>query len=303
MLGANSMNDASMMHGGVHKLQPYTVGAGMDISEAPPFKPQHFHHGVRLINGSAINWGVSSGDTFGSGGTTIITPNQLFIQGNLNTQTTNVVVSGMSGLQPKNTPLSVVGDQITFLSNSFGASTTNQMDVSRLQGFVRYVPANTASNYLPPVLLAPTSVSAASNTTYVAAMITNNQPTTLARVKEGQGAPFIDTMQYLEKWGPGIKMDYKGSLVVVDSRRYTDAFLLDGPRTNGRSPFGVMGWNADWDSVLAANRWAGTVPTVYSSPDRTMSFNRDLLTDQGTPPFTPKGVTSTGLGGWTRIVK
>jgi PA14 domain len=303
MLTAAAMNDPSMFHGGVHKLQPYTVGVGMDISEAPPFKPQHFHHGVRLINGSAINWGVSSGGDFGSGGTTIITPNQLFIQGDLNTQTTNVVVPGMVGLQPKNTPLAVVGDQITYLSNSFGASVSDQMDVSRLQGFVRWVPGNTLSNYLPPVLLAPTTVSAASNTTYVAAMITNNQPTTKARVKEGQGAPFIDTMQYLEKWGPGVKMNYKGSLVVVDSRRYTDAFLLDGPRTNGRSPFGVMGWNATWDKVGAANTWAGTVPSVYSGPDRTMSFNRDLLTDQGTPPFTPKGVTSSGLGGWTRIVK
>ncbi len=305
MLTSSSMSDTSMFHGSVHKLQPYAVNATGIPSEAPPFKPQHFHHGVRLINGAAITWGVSTGSTFGSGKTTIITPNQLFIQGDLNTTKTSVVVPGVAGQTLKNTPLAVVGDQITYLSNAFCVSATNKLDTSRLQGFVPYTTWLNGSNYLPPMILAPVSVGQASSTSYVAAMITNNQPTTCERVREGQGAPFIDTMQYLEKWGNGVAMNYTGSLVVIDSRRYTDSFLLDGPRTDGRSPFGIMGWNATsaWGNATPAQTWNGTVPIVYSSPDRTLSFNRDLLTEEGTPPFTPIGVTSTGLGGWTRIVK
>jgi hypothetical protein len=310
MLNGTNMGDATMFHTvgptSFHKLQPYVAQPGGDISEAPPFKPQHFHHGVRLINGAAITWGVKSGSAFGSGKTIIITPNQLFIQGDLNTTKTSVTVPGVSGLQAKNTPLAVVGDQITFLSNAFGQSTTNLLDTSRLQGFTPYASAK-EDNYLPLFLSAPTSVGQARTTTYVAAMITNNQPTTCARVREGQGAPFIDTMQYLERWGYGQRMNYIGSLVVVDSRRYTDAFLLDSPRTDGRSPFGTMGWNAypEWDNTLAADEAPKrfTVPNVYTSPDRFMEFNRDLLTPEGTPPYTPNGVTSMGVGGWTRILK
>jgi hypothetical protein len=373
MLTAANMAGASMLHSNIHKLQPYAIGygPGNDISAAPPFKPQHFHHGVRLLNGAAITWGVTAGDAFGSGKTTIVTPNQLFIQGDLNTVKTAVRVGGASTNTPKNTPLAVVGDQITYLSNAFGPSATittiayntyttktttttaygitsvttafsgpqvpppatttvstvtvpspvlPRADTSRLKGFVRYSSALTASNYLPPILLNPTATAVqATTTSYVAAMITNNQPTTAARVLEGQGAPFIDTMQYLEKWGPSstdvgaatvdipaATMDYTGSLVVIDSRRYTDAFLLDGPRTAGRNPFGTMGWNAltTWGgNGTASGPLSGSVPSVYSSPDRVLRFNRDLLTDEGTPPFTPNGVTSTGLGGWARIVK
>ena len=101
-------------------------------------------------------------------------------------------------------------------------------------------------------------------------------------------------------------MDYTGSLVVIDSRRYTDAFLLDAPRTAGRNPFGTMGWNAlvTWGgNGTASGPLGGVVPIVYTSPDRTMTFNLDLLTAEGTPPGTPNGVASKGLGGWVRVVK
>jgi hypothetical protein len=34
-----------------------------------------------------------------------------------------------------------------------------------------------------------------------------------------------------------------------------------------------------------------------------MDFNYDLLTEAGTPPFTPFGVTASGVGAWTRVVE
>ena len=312
-LSATSMADSSMFHMGVHKLQPYAIGNPRSPSEllgpsndplgvitkSPPFKPQHFHHSVRLINGENIDWGVIPGGKFGGGKTTIVTPNQLFVQGDFNTTTHSQLVTGKVLPVNKPTPVALAADQITLLSNSFASN------LPRFQVFQAYSSPAASPNNLPAVLLNPNSNgSNATPTAYNAALITNNQPTTRLRVKEGQGAPFIDTLMFLEKWGNGVSMKYNGSLVVIDTRRYTDAFLLDSIRTNGRSPFGTMGWNSSstWGGP-GAPEWSGSVPPVYSAPDREMDFNKDLLTEEGTPPYTPIGVSSNGLGGWVRVVK
>ena len=43
--------------------------------------------------------------------------------------------------------------------------------------------------------------------------------------------------------------------------------------------------------------------SVFALDSINMTFNDDLRTEQGTPPFTPTGVTSTGAGVWTNAIK
>jgi len=136
--------------------------------------------------------------------------------------------------------------------------------------------------------------------------VTNNQPTTQDRVREGQAAPFVDTMLFLENWR-NIPMNYLGSLVVLDSRRYTRAFLHDSYKAYGTTPFGIAGTSVSdpWLSAFGASApdWIGQDPPIYAEPTRTYAFNYDFLTPEGTPPFVPFGVSSTGAGGWARIVQ
>ena len=108
----------------------------------------------------------------------------------------------------------------------------------------------------------------------------------------------------------GNTMTYKGSLVVLDTSRYTRNFLLDQVKFGGRTPFGIIGWQLgvawggtgtpDW--CIAGGTTNGC-PAVYFPPNRNMTFNDDLLTAAGTPPFTPFGLTAAGIGGWIRSVE
>ena len=102
-------------------------------------------------------------------------------------------------------------------------------------------------------------------------------------------------------------MKFTGSLVVMDSRRWADSLTLDGTRGNGLSPFGVMGWHQSQgfhedglSPAPTAPDWGGIIPRVYTPPDRQFTFNEDLLTEAGTPPFTPFGVSAAGVGSWSR---
>jgi hypothetical protein len=42
------------------------------------------------------------------------------------------------------------------------------------------------------------------------------------------------------------------------------------------------------------------MPSVYGNARRTLIFNPDLLTPEGTPPYAPFGVSVNGIGGWVR---
>ena len=84
----------------------------------------------------------------------------------------------------------------------------------------------------------------------------------------------------------------------------------------GFSPWGIMGTAhqnkgyyedkliAGYDSGNALKWGTGAsgisqeLGAAYQAPDRVYKFNEDLLTNAGTPPFTPFGVTSTGTGAW-----
>lgn len=311
-----------------HKLEPY------GLAVAPAFRPQNFHHGIRLVNAQRISlgygdpslatstastnesggqdWSYGTNPQFGSAKLTVVTPNHLYLQGSLNTHRTLVVASGAAAPVYKYAPLAVAGDQITMLSNAWrdvDYQTSNLTVQDSLTGITGGILGRTAGM-------------AASDTWYNAGIITNNSPTTRERVLEGQGAPFTDTSRFLENWN-GVAMNYLGSFIVLDSRRYTQSFLLDGPKNYGMTPFGVIAnaststrwlnfWTADSSGLpvpAAAEQsspytqtwmWAGASLQVYSEANRKYKFNYDFMTSEGTPPFVPFGVSSSGVGSWIR---
>lgn len=276
-----------------HLLQPYP------LAEAPAFRPQHFHHGVRIWNASDFHWGYGP-MVFGNGKTSVVTPNQLYLHGDVNTRTYPVTTPRTDpATADKITPVAFMGDVVHLLSNSF--------DIKRWQIPGISVTAGGAISG-SGVLRNPTQF-AATTTTYNTCILTHNRPTTRLSVQEGQGAAFIDTLQFMENWN-GRTMSFTGSLVVMDSRRYTDGFLLDSDKLYGRSVFGTLisndlspGDRTAWAAIHGASQWTGKIPRAYTAGGREFTFNDDLLTQEGTPPFTPFGLTVSGLGGWSRIIQ
>lgn len=319
----------------LHRLFPVDT-AGAKPPLAPPIRWEDFHHGVMISNGNTINWGHNGAlPKFGSSKMSIVTPNQLYIRGSLNDQKILVDVKGDS-IQ-KWTPIAVMGDSVTLLSNSWtfanykrgGLTIADRgVDASRWS-----TTGNTYSTFSKLYGFG------ASDTAFRTCILTNNQPTTKYRVFQGEGAPFINTMQFMEDWGGADKalstddntMSFTGSLVVLDSCRYTRSFLLQYPRTYGRSPFGLMGWHREgtWNTLTGNGAttivpdWCKSgsaelsdtaspssgptdpngTPPIYCPPKRNMTFNLDLLTEEGTPPYTPFGVTAAGVAGWGRVIR
>ncbi len=272
-------------------------------TSALPIRPFDFHHGVKISNGRRLFWAAPG--AWNASGVTFVTPNQLYLQGNLNT----VPVLDAGGL-PRTVPMAVMGDTITLLSNKWSLANfqrdgldMDNMDVNRggggyanggaLAGGFFEIP-NDWNSYR------------ASDTTYNACIVTNNQPTTRDRIRLGEGAPFVNTLLFLENWSSR-SMNYTGSLVVLDSARYTRGYLLEQGKTFGRGPLGVIGWTStiaefngggtsgpDWGANV------GAMPIVYRPPNRNMNFNNDLLLREGTPPFAPYSFSINGIASWSR---
>lgn len=293
-------------------LQPYP------LDRAPAFKPQEFHHGVRLHDGAAFDWGLgvtNSGDAvsgtpeFGLSKTTVVTPNQLYIQGDLNTNTYDAEVDGQV-VADKWTPVAVFGDMVTLLSNAWDDDDWREPGIVADAGAV----LDGGSLYRPfadPDSALDRYLTRAQSTGYFASIVTHNQPTTMRSVRNGEAATVISVMQYLEDWTDR-EMHFRGSLVVMDSRRSTTSYLLDTNKDYGVSPCGVMGWHIGRgyhedglrsDAFDPALGWSGRLKPVYAAPNRVFDFNPDLLSEAGTPPFTPFGVTSTGTGAWVRVLQ
>lgn len=305
-------------------LQPYSAA---DLPIDPPLRPEQFHHGIRLKNAASIDWGFSgvrgtsstrtigtSGTTattwawapqpeFGASKTSIVTPNALYVQGNFNVDQHIALKNGVA--EPTFTPTAIMGDSINLLSNAWNDDlyTVAGLTVANVSG---------AGSVSGSGTLACTTLGAfASDTEYNVAIATHNQPSTRNRVAEGQSAPFVDTTMFLENWN-GRSMSYMGSLVVMDSRRYTRAFLHDTFKTYGQTPLGIVDNDGSWLAKLNAINlygsaatvgWLGRSPVIYSEPTRVYQFNYDLLTEEGTPPFAPFGVSTSGVGGWARIIR
>lgn len=276
-------------------LQPYHNGI---LPLAPPIPQQEFHHGVMWSNAANVDWGYdgnpASADPFGTSKTTLASPNAVYLRGDLNTIAHSTEYRG--DVADRFTPLGVFGDSITMLSNAWSPTPFRFESLTTDAAGTR----NGSSIMVEP------AHHPASTTTYRAAILTHNQPSTAERVMFGQSAAFIDTMMFLEDW-TGKAMNFFGSLVVADSRRYTRGFLLGARSRAGRSPFGVIGWHSGrpYNDGPQAPDWLNNpayyVPSVYAPPSRNFNFNEDLLTRPGTPPFTPVGVTTAGAGSWTKI--
>lgn len=308
-----TLNQTKLHHGSssiVDHLQPYET---LINDQAPAFKPTQFHHGVRLVNGTSIDWAFSGASSeFGTGKTAVITPNLLYVQGDFNTVKHNVIKNNVANTAAY-VPVALVGDQINFLSATWNDGQWRTpgitADASGLTSACITAQSSLARGWNSSLPL-PTAgyASGKSSVDVVAALITHNQPTTRASVRDGEAASIIGTMLFLENWG-GKAFNYTGSLVVMDSRRYTGSFQLDASKPFGPSPFGYM--SSSWRSSLSLTNtetWWGPaegtkVPAAYVAPDRSFTFNPDLLTPQGTPPFAPFGTSSFGIGGWIRIIR
>lgn len=323
-----------------HVLQPYLSA---DLKEDLPLKPQQFHHGVRFKNASRISWGydaayAASSDrtiggkkafdwsltpvpAFGTSKMSIVSPNPVYIQGNFNVDRFKTKQAGNE--QYRFTPVALMADSVTVLSNAWQDENAQipGLTVSNVAGSGSVSGAGslaTMSNQGWP----------ASDAEYNMAIATHNIPTNRDRVAEGQSAGFVDSMLLLENWNTRT-MKYLGSLVVMDSRRYSTAFLHDSFKTYGQTPFGIIDNDGNWLGALngfvyrradrdgtmqtfktgmygfnvASAHWAGQSPAILSEANRVYEFNYDLLTEEGTPPFAPFGVSTAGIGGWVRVVK
>ncbi len=125
-----------------HRLQSYT-----DLLGAPATKPQDFHHGVRVVNASDIHWGFpnptgATAGTFGESKTSIVTPNQLYLCGDVNTIDYPLTTRNAQTPVRHTAPLAVMGDVIHLLSNAFSP----------------YNPANPVRSYAIPSIYKDKSI-------------------------------------------------------------------------------------------------------------------------------------------------
>jgi hypothetical protein len=228
------------------------------------------HAGVRIRGGlvtdganrdlmASVNWqhdtngdGLPDANPLGTSKLTIITPNPMYLWGDLNTTPYS------DGTKNQRTPVAVFADSMTLLS-------ANWRDTS--------VPTYGSG------------VPAAVHTSYVTSFIINNQPCReWNAVSEGSGA-VANLCRFLENWGNGggwpfplknmpehpggmaqpptyggqVVYTFMGSLVVINEQRY------------GRGVLGAGATNLNDTSF-------------YSPPFRNLAYNTDLKLAAGQPP-------------------
>lgn len=218
----------------------------------PRIKPQDFHHGVRINNGATLNVGYEQTPyEFGKCKLTICSPNQVYVRGNFNTTATSVLMKDGT-TKSKVAPVAIMGDVITLQSNNFQDSDYQKegLTVNNRQ-------------LLSGNILATRNGAWASTTTYNACFMTHNLPTTKDSLRFGEASSFVNTMLFMENWNYST-MNYTGSLVVMNSRRYSQAYLLEQPKVYGRTPFGWAGWNARSNSFATVPYNNITKPSAQS---------------------------------------
>ncbi|HYE04533.1 MAG TPA: hypothetical protein VEL07_03340 [Planctomycetota bacterium] len=270
-------------------------------AHALPIRPFDFHHGVMISNASRLFWGGSA--VWNNSRLTIVTPNQLYLNGDINSVMAN------DGSGPRVVPMAVMGDTVTLLSNSWSMAAFQRDGLRLTDGGIDWGFGRGTLGGCFAELGWNNPNYRASPTRYNTCIVTNNQPTTRDRVRMGEGASVVNALQLLESWD-NRPLDYLGSLVVLDTARYTRSFLLEQEKWAGRGALGVIGWNADFAefnggaAFAAADRdWQGPLPRVYTPPTRNLSFNNDLLLQAGTPPFAPFSFTVNGIASWSRPIQ
>ena len=235
----------------IENLENWRLESNINIV-APQFDERTFggpheiyHSAIRLWNGADINHGALYVDDQGTPsntaddytrrlGLTVITPGLMYGWGDY-----NIVETPDSNGENQLPPCALFSDRMVFKSNSW-------RDEEQVW-----------DNW-----------SLASNTTLNASLILNYTPTHQQpgenRYREGGGVH--NAVLFLENWGGGRTYSYRGSLVVMNTRRY------------GYSLIGA----AAYDATLGLR--------YYSPPTRDVSMNTDLFERPGQPPFSPFGV-------------
>jgi hypothetical protein len=313
-------------------LMPYSLGASTTAGQlwrTPAIKPQDFHHAVRLTEAADIDWSYGTSNDYASGGLSFVTPNQLFIQGDVNVTPHSVSFGGVTAT--KANKVGILCDTAIMLSNAWTDSN------HRNPGLVMNTTTQLLTGPTPGTLamnqgVAGNTLPVASSTRYQFALLTHAQPTTRESVRMGESSSFISTILHLENWS-GSTMTFVGSIVAMDTRRYSRAYLLDAQKRHGLTPFGWMtaGGNPDsptaWVSeyspdgswpkantaawtalnnganITLSNRWLGSIQGVYGAPTRNLFYNPDFSYKPGQPPLMPFGTTASGMGGWTKIIR
>jgi hypothetical protein len=319
-------------------LHPFVAGHPSGYIRSPAIRSQQWHHAVRIVNGSDISWGFSgaSAPPFGTGKTSFVTSNPLYVQGNFNTVRKSVSKNGaLPSLEI--VPVSIMCDDLHLLSGSWNDAlmknpgmsfeSNGQLPSSAMHQAKSSLRLSAVGTNANPGAGQWGALPSASNTTMNAAIVTNNIPTSKESVAIAEAANIASLISLSEVWD-GSTFAYSGSIVVLDSKRYSQAFMLGYEKPLGPSPFGYMnGWSgANWVSnstVGDMSAWWSAyghqkpssslvwpaptsgpsgrfIPQLYGSPTRTWSFNPDLLSPEGTPPYAPFGVTVSGIGGWLK---
>lgn len=209
--------------------------------------PADFSAGIRIARGADISWDHDTGNNkLGTSKLTIVTPNQAFLQGDFNTKT--YPTGEPAPKDQAQTPLAIMCDMLTVQSNNF--TDANQ---------------NTLATAGSP----STGWRGAATTTYNTALVLNNAPTVQAYKYDD--ASVHTFAWYMENWS-GTTYNFKGSIVVINSRRYCRGFNQGAPRE--ATP-----------SVDMPPGTASPAPTLYGAPTRNITFNEDLMTNEGTPPY------------------
>lgn len=225
-----------------------------------------FNSAVRFAQGEAIFWGGyltpdGAGSPTRTRGLTLITPNPAFIEGDFNTTLYDTA-------DPPNT------SSFTALTGGNDLVSDSEYE-NRPAGFE-----------LPPCAVFTDSLSVLSNnwddsnqtqfdnnptgandTWYNTSVITNNVPTYLIDAMTDvvpSGGPH-NLIRFLENWN-GDWWHIRGSVVVMGVSKYSRA---------------EAGWSGN-------NRTSGN--RYYNPPQRDITFNTDLFSRAGQPPFTPFGV-------------
>ncbi|MBA3936415.1 MAG: hypothetical protein H0X38_03055 [Planctomycetes bacterium] len=209
-----------------------------------------FNAAVRLAQASDISWNhIAATNPLGTSKLTVVTPNQMFFQGDLNT-ITHVDAAGVQ----QTTPVAVMCDMVTVLTNNWSDASNNSVEA----------PASGAWY---------NGMTGGATTSYNVALVVNNMPTVQSVATDD--ASVHTFAWYLEDWG-GTDYYFKGSIVVLNGRRYGCGFNCGNSRT------GTPGLDIPTDRSSPA-------PNLYGAPTRHITFNNDLLTSAGTPPFAPHG--------------
>jgi hypothetical protein len=211
------------------------------------------------------------------------------------------------------TPAAVFCDSANFLSNAFDPFLFQRPGIT-VTGSAVFSGGTLAHNQIGGVV-SP----AATSTSYALALLTHNQPTTKHSVRLGEASSVINLFQFCEDW-TGQDFTLIGSVVIMDTRRHTQGYLLDATKGYGQSPFGWMG-NDTWAAIYGvtapgtfatnvnSKRWAasagasGAIYSIYGAPNRKFFYNPDFKLKEGTPPEMPFGVKTVGVGGWVKTIR